>query len=179
MRWKSSTYCYGAVAIAIHWVTAVAIIGLLVSGVQAAGATDPASKIVLLRIHAAVGISVLVLTVLRVAWWWLADRKPAGPAGIRRWQGIAARVVHGLFYVVIAGMAASGIGMLALSGAGVILFAGSPAPLPDFTAYPPRVPHGIGSRLLIALIVLHIAAALYHQFVLRDRLLARMGVGRR
>lgn len=71
-------------------------------------------------------------------------------------------------------MAASGIGMLALSGAGAILFAGASGTLPDFWAYPPRVPHGIGAWLLVTLFVLHAGAALYHQFVKRDRLLRRM-----
>lgn len=178
MRGKSTSDRYGPVAIAIHWVTAIAIAGLLASGFQAAGMADPASKAALLRIHAGVGILVLVLTLLRIAWWWLADRKPVDPPSTPRWRAKAARAVHGLFYVVIFGMAASGIGMLVLSGAGAILFAGSPAPLPDFTLYPPRVPHGIGSRFLIALILFHTGAALYHQFVARDRLLARMGVGR-
>jgi cytochrome b561 len=179
MHWKSGTDRYGAVAITIHWVTAIAILGLLLSGFQAADMDDLAAKAALLRIHAAMGISVLGLTLMRLVWWWLADRRPAEPAGMPRWQNAAARVVHGLLYVVVLGMAASGIGMLVLSGAGAVLFAGAPGPLPDFTDYLPRVPHGIGARLLIALVLLHSGAALYHQFVRRDRLLSRMGVGRR
>jgi cytochrome b561 len=50
--------------------------------------------------------------------------------------------------------------------------------LPDFMLYPPRIGHGLGAMVLIALVLAHVAAALYHQFVLRDRLLARMGLGR-
>jgi cytochrome b561 len=51
---------------------------------------------------------------------------------------------------------------------------GKSAPLPDFWKYRPRTPHGIGARLLLALIVLHTGAALYHHFVRRDGLLRRM-----
>lgn len=178
MSLKSTPQRYGTVAIAIHWATALAVFGLLASGFRAAGTVDPSAKASLLRVHAVLGLSVLALTLLRLAWWWLVDRKPAEPAGTPRWQARAARVVHGLFYLVIAAMAASGIGMIALSGAGDILFGASQAPLPDFADYPPRVPHGIGARLLVALILAHVGAALYHQFVLRDRLLARMGPGR-
>lgn len=178
MSLKSSPERYGTVAIAIHWVTAIAILGLLLSGFQAAGMEDDAAKAGLLRIHAALGISVLVLTLLRIAWWVFVDRRPADPAGTPRWQVRTAHVVHGLLYAVILVMAASGIGMLALSGAGAILAGGAALPLPDFTLYPPRIPHGIGSRLLLALVVLHVGAALHHQFVRRDRLLARMGLGR-
>lgn len=178
MRGKSSPERYGPVAIAIHWITAVAVIGLLVSGMRAADLSDPAAKADLLRIHAAVGITVLALTLLRLVWWWLVDRKPAQPAGMPRWQAVAARVVHALLYVVVIAMAASGIAMIVLSGAGETLFGSSTAPLPDFTRYAPRAPHGAGARILIALVILHVAAALYHQFVLRDRLLGRMGLGR-
>ena len=178
MRWKSSTHRYGAVAVAMHWVTAVALIGMLVSGLRAADMSDPAAKLALLRIHAVMGVSVLALTLLRLFWWWLADKKPVDPAGTPLWQARAARIVHGLFYVVIIGMGASGIGMVLLSGAGDILAGASQAQLPYFHAYPPRAPHGIGGTLLIALVLLHVVAAIYHQFVKRDRLLARMGLGR-
>jgi cytochrome b561 len=52
-------------------------------------------------------------------------------------------------------------------------------PLPDFSTVTPSVVHGLAARLLIGLLILHIAAALFHHFVRRDRLLARMGLGRR
>ena len=64
--------------------------------------------------------------------------------------------------------------MVALSGAGAVLFDAASAALPDFWAYLPRIPHGIGARLVIALVALHVGAALYHQFVCRDGLLQRM-----
>ncbi len=70
----------------MHWVTAVALIGMLVSGLRAADMSDPAAKLALLRIHAVMGVSVLALTLLRLFWWWLADKKPADPAGTPRWQ---------------------------------------------------------------------------------------------
>ena len=82
--------------------------------------------------------------------------------------------MHVLFYVVILGMTASGIGTLVLSGAGPILFGGAAQPLPDFWNYPPRAPHGIAARLLIVLFVLHAGAALYHHVFKRDGLLRRM-----
>ncbi|MDO9296294.1 cytochrome b [Bradyrhizobium sp.] len=50
--------------------------------------------------------------------------------------------------------------------------------MPDFSKYSPRAPHGIGARLLIALVVLHVGAALYHQFGRRDGLLRRMWFGK-
>ncbi len=75
-------------------------------------------------------------------------------------------------------MVPSGIGMLAPSGAAPIIFGGDGALLPDFSKYPPRLAHGIGARLLLALLALHASAALYHHFVRRDGLLRRMWFSR-
>lgn len=175
---KSTAIRYGAVPIFIHWITALALLGLLVSGFRAEDMADDAAKIDILRVHTAVGITVLALTVARIVWWIAVDSKPPYPASLPRRQQIASSAVHGLLYLAILMMAASGIAMMALSGAGDIVWGGAPGPLPDFKRYLPRAGHGIGAMLLIALSLAHIVAALYHQFVLRDRLLARMGPGR-
>ena len=176
--WKSSPERYGRVAVAIHWISALLIIGLMVAGFRAAGLTDPIAKASVLRIHAPIGTAVLLLTLIRLAWWLFADVKPADPAGVPRLQSIAAKAVHGLLYVAILGLAGSGIAMLALSGAGDILFGTAPGPLPDFWDFAPRYGHAALARLMVILLILHVGAALYHQFILKDRLFARMGVGR-
>ena len=177
MRLKSAPDRYGAVAILIHWLAAALIVMLLVSGFRAAGTLDPVTKTAILRFHVADGIAVLALTLGRVAWWLFADRKPLPVAGTSSLLNRAAAAVHVFFYIVVLGMAASGIGMMALSGAGAVLF-GTGGTLPDFWNYLPRIPHGLGARLFIVLLVLHVGGALYHQFIRGDRLLARMGIGR-
>jgi cytochrome b561 len=174
MPLKSAPDRYGTMAVAMHWVSAVLIIILIGSGFRAANAVDPAAKAAILRLHVPIAVGVLALTIVRIVWWWRFDRKPAPVAGSPYWQERTARAVHLLFYVVILGMIASGVGMMALSGAASIIFGGPGAPLPDFWKYPPRVPHGIGARLLLALLALHVGAALHHHFIRRDGLLRRM-----
>lgn len=176
--WKSSSDRYGRVAITIHWVSAALVIGLMIAGLVAADTADPEAKAALLRLHVPIGTAVFALTLARLGWWVLVDRKPADPAGAPRLQALAARVVHGLLYVAILGLAGSGIAMIVLSGAGEILFGGAPGPLPDFWNFAPRPGHAAMAWLMGALLILHVAAALYHQFILKDRLFARMGVGR-
>jgi cytochrome b561 len=178
MQWKSTADRYGTVAIAIHWTAALLILLLIFSGLRAANTVDPATKVSLLRVHAILGITVLVLTLARIGWWLLADTKPAPVANMPSMQERLAKAAHTLFYVVIFGMAASGIGMLVLSGANLVIFGDAPGPLTDFWNYPPRFPHRLGAILLVTLLFLHLAGALYHQFILRDRLLARIGLGR-
>jgi cytochrome b561 len=175
---KSTPNRYGTIAVSIHWLSALLIVVVIASGFRAANTLDPAAKAAILRFHVPIAAAVLALTVFRIVWWWRFDQKPKPVAGSPRWQERAAQVVHALFYVVILGMIASGIGMLALSGAAPMIFGGEGALLPDFWKYPPRLPHGIGARLLLALFVLHAGAALYHHFGRRDGLLGRMWFSR-
>ena len=178
MALKSDPNRYGAVAVSIHWVSAVLISMLIASGLRAAGALEPAAKAAILRLHIPIAIAVLALTVFRIVWWLGFDRKPGPVPGSPRWQERSAQVVHILFYIVILGMIASGVGMMALSGAAPLIFGGDTASLPDFWKYPPRLPHAIGARLLLALLALHVGAALYHHFVRRDGLIWRMWFAR-
>jgi cytochrome b561 len=177
MALKSTASGYGVIAICIHWVTAVAVLGLLVAGVIAATTSNDATRAAILRLHAPLGILVVVLTVLRIIWWAAFDRKPLPPADASAAQRMGAKTVHTLFYVAILVMGASGIGMMLLSGAGDILFGVKPGPLPDFARFPPFYGHAFGALLLVTLLVGHVGAALWHQLVKRDHLLGRMGVG--
>ena len=177
MTSKSSSTAYGTVAVSLHWLTVLLIIALLGSGMLADETSDPAAKAQILTAHAPMGIAVLLLTLARLVWWWRFDTHPEPLGGDPAWQTKAAKAVHGLLYLAILVMAASGIGLFALSGAGDIIFGGAPGPLPDFGGFAPRLPHGIVAKLLLALFVLHAAAALFHHFVKRDATLRRMWFG--
>ncbi|MBI4921346.1 MAG: cytochrome b/b6 domain-containing protein [Devosia nanyangense] len=174
MDLKSTDTRYGKVAILIHWASAVAVVLAFAAGAVTAG-TEPAPLGPLVA-HIALGVSVLVLTLLRIVWWLVADRHPPPAVDQSRWQQISAGAVHWLLYAVLILMGTSGIMTLLLSGAIPALVAGGP--VPDFSTVLPRIAHGAMSKLLLALFVGHVGAALYHQFVRRDHLLARMGIGR-
>ena len=128
-----------------------------------------------MRGHIVLGSLVLLLTLLRIGWWIWGDRRPAPVAGQPQVQGLMASIVHYAIYAVILLMASSGIMTLVLSGALPAIIAGTA--LPDFSELIPRIAHGIMSKLLLVLLAGHIGAALYHQFIRRDRLLGRMGLG--
>lgn len=174
---KSTPTQYGSVAVTIHWLSAIFILAMLGSGFRAASMTESAAKEAVLMFHVPLGIFILGLTLFRLFWWWRVDQKPRPVDGDPAWQRVTAKAIHVLFYVVILGMAASGIGMLALSGAGGVLFGESLQPLPNFSEFLPRVPHGLGARLMVALFALHAGAALYHHFIKRDGLIWRMWFG--
>lgn len=175
MSSKSTSSRYGSIAIAIHWTSAAAVILAFAAGWVVADVAEPASQPPILAAHIALGTSVLVLTLLRIVWWMVADRRPQPPLDQPQWQRTSANLVHGALYVILLVMAASGIATVVMSGAIPAIISGGP--LPDFLLYPPRIVHGLMSKLLLLLLAVHIGAALYHQFIRGDRLLARMGVG--
>lgn len=167
---------YPSLAIAMHWLTALLIGLLFATGFLAAAQPDGAAKVALLRAHLPFGAGALLLTVLRIGWWLLArPARTPHPAGQPEWQAATARGVHWALYGIVLLTAASGIGTIALSGALPAIIAG--AALPDLDLVAPRLVHGLAARLMLALLALHVGAALYHQFVHRDHLMARMGLG--
>ncbi|MEM7749959.1 MAG: cytochrome b/b6 domain-containing protein [Pseudomonadota bacterium] len=175
---KSSRTRFGAVAIALHWITALLLVGALGSGFRAADTVEPSTKIQLLAIHIPLAVAAIGLTLVRIFWWLFVDKKPAPLINTPNWQHRGAGAVHLLFYIVILGMGVSGIGMFVLSGAGPLVFAGVEGQLPNFWEYQPRFPHSIGAKLFVALLIAHTGAALYHHFVLSDDLIWRMWFGK-
>ena len=86
---------------------------------------------------------------------------------------------HWGFYVLISCMVLTGLSTALLSGV-FPLVSGNEVEIPnDLSSYPTRMLHSIFSLLLAALIILHILAALYHQFILKDNLISRMWFGKR
>jgi cytochrome b561 len=84
-----------------------------------------------------------------------------------------------LFYFAGLGMAGSGIFMALQTGLPTIVFGSGGAVPADFWVFPIPTIHYLSSRLLMALIALHVAGALYHALILKDGLLRRMLFGRR
>ena len=174
---KSTPHRYGTMPIIIHWVTALAIVLMLGTGLAASNAADGPGEAALLRFHAVLGIAVGALTLFRIIWWLFLDRRPQDGTTGSRLEHLAARTVHYGLYLAILVMVASGIGTLVTTGGNLVLFGGGGA-LPDFTQTPPFTVHAILWRVLLVMALGHVASALFHQFIRRDRLLARMGVGR-
>jgi len=167
-----STFRYKRPQIAVHWLAALAIVFLLVTGTFVlADLPNTAPKVDNLRIHMIVGALAAALVVSRIV---LRRRLPAPPpVAFER----MAHAGHLALNLVVLLLAASGVGLALQSGA-LDAVLGSGALPPDFKAFGLRQVHGLLSRLAMGLIALHVLAALYHQFILRDRLLPRMGLGK-
>jgi cytochrome b561 len=171
---------YHPALIALHWTLAFLITAALALGAFALVKIPNASpmKIEALRSHMTGGLIILALMLVRLAIRIGSAHPPPATTGDRRLDRIA-WASHRLFYVTVIAMAASGLTMALQTGAFDAVFLGHGQVPADFWVFPLRSVHYALSRLLMALIALHVVAAFYHAFVLRDRLLRRMFFGRR
>jgi cytochrome b561 len=171
---------YHPLLVVLHWLLAVFIIAALALGALVLAKipnSDPL-KLEALRPHMIGGVLILVLMLVRLLVRTRTAHPTAAPTGntALNWLGWAS---HRLFYIAVIGMAGSGIAMAIEADLPAIVFGGHGSLPPDFWAFTPRYFHYAFSRLLMALIALHVAGVLYHTFFLRDRLLGRMFFGRR
>ena len=174
---KSTESRYGSVAIAFHWLSAALILAMIVIGMRLDDVTDPGARLALLRAHAALGLSVLAVTLPRLL-WRLLDRKPARPAGMSGLEWRAARTAHVLLYLLLLGTLAAGVTTVVTGGALEALLGAPGATLPkDFSHLAAREVHGALAWTLTALLLLHVAAALTHYFIRRNDVLRRMWWG--
>lgn len=168
------------VLVALHWLLAVLIVSALALGalVMARLPTGDLRRIEALRSHMSGGMLILVLMYARTVVRLLTERPAEASTGNPLLDKLA-RASHRMFYVVVFGMAGSGIFMALQLDLVPVVFGGVGTLPADFWIYPVRTVHYLISRLLMALIALHIAGVLFHTFIRRDRLLRRMVLGRR
>ena len=170
---------YGTVAMALHWVMALLLVGLLGLGLYMTGLPDVGfdkRKIQLILLHKEYGILALVLVLLRLA-WRVGNALPALVEQLPDWQKVAARFVHLCFYGLMFALPISGWLMSSAAGIPVYFFG---IRLPDLLAHNEYQfqaliqIHKWQGFILIGLIVLHAGAALKHHFISRDNTLRNM-----
>lgn len=172
---------YHPFLVVLHWLLALMIImGLIMGGnVLSATPNDDPQKLIYLKIHMGMGMLILALMLIRLITRFMTQTPPHADIGnsLLNKVGVA---THYLFYLVVILMAGSGLAIANMAGLPEIVFGGSGAALPaDFSEYPPRLAHGILSVVLGLLIIGHIAAFVYHQFIRKDGLFSRMWFGQR
>lgn len=171
---------YHPLLVLLHWVLAFFIIAALGLGALVMVKipnTDP-MKLEALRSHMAGGVIILLLMLGR----FLVRSQTAHPAAASTGNSALDRLAwlsHRLFYPAVLATAGSGLFMALQTGLPGIVFGGDGVLPADFWAFPIRTVHYCLTRVLMALIALHIAGALYHTLILRDGLLRRMFFGRR
>lgn len=169
---------YTPTAQALHWIVAALIFSTLpiawvmVNMPKSAHALDW-----LFTLHESIGITILVLIAVRLA-WRASHLPPPLPDGLARFEKIAAIATHWLLYVILIGMPVSGYILNAAGGYPVSYFGLFTLPglpknpvLADAATW---IHVAIGQWLIYALVLLHVTATAWHVAVRRDGVLERM-----
>ncbi len=182
---RNTRTTYGTVAITLHWIIAALIIGMLGVGLYMVRQPlfEP-STFTLYQLHKSVGFVVLALVALRIL-WKITSITPELPTEIPLWEKLAAHLGHFSLYVLMFLMPLSGWLLVSSSPLGLPsvffnLFEIPHLPIPEFLGQKAQVStfvtavHGWAAYVLIAVILVHIGAALKHYFLSKDKVLQRM-----
>jgi cytochrome b561 len=165
---------YHPLQVSFHWLVVALLLAMFLLGKYMTGLPNDTGKLLPLGIHITLGVISLVVIIAR----FLARFRLPQPASAnteRTFLDWISKIVHYALYALVLLMAISGISLSLQSGLVPIVFGASDAALPvDFYAFNARRLHGLVAPALVLLVVLHVGAALYHQFLLKDNLLARM-----
>ncbi len=167
---------YSRIAMALHWATVALVAALYAIGWYMVELPKGPARGEAFALHKSLGMTVFLLTALRLAWRLHAPPPPL-PATLARWQRLLATAVHHLFYLLL--FAQPLMGYLSSS------FSPYPSsyfglPLPDWGEHNPTLNelftelHVAGSVAMLLVIALHVLGALSHLFTPGDRLLRRM-----
>lgn len=177
---NSTPQRYTMVAIILHWVTALLILYMLIWGeglIKDQRWLTPPVPAAHPNLHASLGLLILSLTIVRLAWRVISPPPPDVP--MVEWQAKASHALHWAFYSVLLLIPLTGLADLARTIAGKhpeyasLTFFGL-FPVPYFSMPWFGDLHGLLTNLMWALLGLHVAAALKHQFIDKDRLINRM-----
>lgn len=162
--------------IALHWITGVLFIGVIILGLYVEGLPRSPEKFELLGIHKSLGVIILAVALIRIIWRFKEGPITGVPEQNRALQILAKGVQHLLLLATLL-MPISGIMMNTGGGRALevfgleILAAGEKI---EWLGSLGHTIHVIAAKIIIALIVLHVIGALKHQLVNRDHAIERM-----
>jgi len=177
MRFRNTTTHWGLSAQLLHWVIVALVVTQFILASIAEDLPLGMRKLAMLARHKSVGITILALVLLRLAWRW-ANPTPALPATLRPYEVTLARITHVALYALLIVMPLTGWIMSSARNFAVSWFGVFQLPdlvSPDRALYDAMVKaHGALALALVIIVSLHVLAALRHHFVLKDDVLRRM-----
>jgi len=166
---------YGAVAQAFHWIIVLGFVVQFSLAWYMEDLPNTPYKIEVYNLHKSIGVSLLILATLRLAWRW-ANPVPPLPPGRPRWEAWASKASHVGLYGLLFLQPLSGLTM-ALFSAYPSRIWGMTLPRPGASEALEDSAHAVHFYLqwaILALVAVHVAAALRHHFMLHDAVLRRM-----
>ncbi len=168
---------YGSAAKLFHWATVALLAAQFTVGWLMPDIKRGMQPERLMNLHLSIGLLILTLMTARGA-WRLAHGAPPPEASLPAWQRIASQLVHGALYLLVFAMTISGWLFASMRGWKIMIF--GTVPVPPLVVQSSPLGHAVGewhapmSWVLLGVVGLHVAAALAHYFIFRDRVLQRM-----
>ncbi len=166
------TQKYSKGAIVIHWLTALLIFILFPLGKYMAG-IEPVEKMGLIKIHAFLGMLILVLTLIR-SWLFFKAPRPADLKTGSNFNDKLAVWIHNAFYFLLLGIAISGIATMILGGYGEAISSGNSELIINRNEIPSIKGHGMMALILMLLLVMHVVGIAKHYILMKENTLKRM-----
>lgn len=180
MQIRNTMQRYGALAQLFHWVVALGFVAQYALAWYMEDLPNGPFKIELYNLHKSIGVTILAAAVLRIAWRW-ANPVPPMPKDSAAWEVRAAQASHVLLYLFIFAQPLSGLIFSLYSSFPTIIW-GTSLPDPGSSETVQSIfmaVHVYLSWATLALVGLHVAAALRHHIWLKDDVLRRMLPGAR
>src|SRR5262245_7145784 len=171
MPLRNTSDRFGVVARTFHWLTLLLLIGSFTLAISMVDLPLSPRKLELYSWHKWFGVTIFLLAVLRLA-WRLGNPVPALPASTPAWQRRLARLSHGGLYTLLIVMPVTGWIMSSALNLPVVylglIHIPSPFGVDRALGEAMKSEHQALAMILLILACIHVAAALYHHFVLRD-----------
>ncbi|KZL17324.1 hypothetical protein PsAD2_03193 [Pseudovibrio axinellae] len=164
---------YTRPTIILHWLFAVTIIAVFVLGKVMEDTAASPEKLNIFMSHAGLGALTGLFLVYRIILLFKHPRPKPDP----KWGIVMislSRLIHLLLYLAPLALVLSGMSMSLLAGLMELAIAGDWQAWPEHITISPAAVHGLAAPVLLASFALHVIGALYHQFILKDNLVARM-----
>jgi cytochrome b561 len=169
---------YGTGARLFHWLTAVLVFVMIPAGVAMTSEGFEGVRDSLFILHKGLGSVLLGLVLLRLAWKALAPSPPPLPDVVPDRQRRLAELSHVGLYLLLVVMTVSGYARVRTGGFPIELLdaVGFPVFLPEMEGVSATlsVIHKVSAYALVALLAVHLAAAVYHAWIRRDGVFGRM-----
>ena len=178
---QSTSPSYTRIAKALHWLLALAIVLTFSFGVYMVELPFSPQRLKQYNWHKWAGMTILILSALRLL-WRLTHRPPALAAHLPAWQRLASSSTHAVMYALFFAIPLAGWAYSCALGFPIVLY--GMIELPCMLARDVelaktlKLVHQYLAYSLAALVSVHVLAALQHQFILKDGLLSRMGLGK-
>lgn len=178
---SNNIFSYWRVTVWLHWITALAVFATLGLGWVMTDTADEATRGLLFMLHKSLGITILVLTILRITWRVLHYKAHKAPHPFR-WRNFLVRASHWGFYFLLLALPLSGWAISSAAQKPIVWFGVVQIPfLPLGDLYDPSTVahqfaeiHETLAGILIVLLVLHILAALKGHYIDRTNTLRSM-----